>query len=248
MSKYDKNKIYRSFIFLLFCMLMFTALYGCGPGQDSKTTPGSTTTTTTGTASLTLSLPSSVTYGTPVTVTGTLRDGNGALVPNTVVTFAASSGLVTFVPTSATVLTNGSGIVTILLNAADITSDGATSITASASVTTGGTTATVTSAPAGISVGGAAVTLGTTLTIDQPSISAYGTSMVHVPVLINSSAATIPVQVEFSSPCVAIGKATLTSPVTSDITHGIAYSTYKDNGCGTGSDTITASEIGRAHV
>jgi hypothetical protein len=242
MSKPNKNKIYLSSFLLIFCMLLFIALYGCGTGPDgaSGSTPTPTPTVGSGTIALSFSA-SSVNYPTPVTVTATVTDGNGAAVSGVVVTFAAGSTLVAFTPTSATALTNGSGIATIILNSASFDSAGATSITASASVTTGSTTATVTSAPVGISVGGATVTLGT-LTLGQPSISAYGTSSVSVPVLVNGSAATIPISVTFTSPCVTSVKATLTSPVTTIL--GTATSTYKDNNCASGTDVITASVTG----
>jgi hypothetical protein len=52
----------------------------------------------------------------------------------------------------------------------------------------------------------------------------------------------VPISVTFTSPCVTAGKATLSSPVTT--VAGVATSTYKDNGCGTGSDAITASVTG----
>ena len=54
---------------------------------------------------------------------------------------------------------------------------------------------------------------------------------------------TIPIPVAFTSTCVGLGKATLTSPVTTIL--GIATSTYKDNGCGQPTDTITASVSGQ---
>ncbi len=143
---------------------------------------------------------------------------------------------------SATALTVG-GTATILLNAADVSSAGATSITASAPVTTAGVTSTITSAPVGVAVGGAAVTLGA-LNLSQPSISAYGTSIVSIPVYLGTPPVltTIPIQVAFTSPCVASSKATLTTPVTTIL--GTATSTYKDNGCGLGTDVITASVTG----
>lgn len=236
------NKIYRSFFSLIFCLLMFIALYGCGTGPDVAAGSTGSTPTPSGSGSLTLSFTSNtVTFGAPQTATATLRDANGALVQNAVVTFAADSTLVVFTPTSATALTNSSGVASIILNAADVSSAGATSITASAAVTTSGTTATVTSTPVGIAVNGATVTLGT-LTLGQPSISAYGTSSVSVPVLVNGSAATIPISVTFTSPCVTSVKATLTSPVTTIL--GTATSTYKDNNCASGTDVITASVTG----
>ena len=240
MVKSIKVKLSRTFL-LLICFALFCCLSGCGNGETKATNTG-TGTTTTDLSSLILSIPSSVvTFGTPVTATATLRDANGALVPNAVVTFAATSGLVTFTPTSASALTSASGVASIVLNAASFDSAGATSITASASVTTEGTTTTVTSTPVGIVVNGASVTLGT-LTLGQPSISSYGTSSVSVPVLIDGAPATVPISVTFTSSCVSAGKATLTTPVTT--VAGTATSTYKDNDCASGTDLITASITG----
>jgi hypothetical protein len=48
--------------------------------------------------------------------------------------------------------------------------------------------------------------------------------------------------VAFTSPCVGLGKATITSPVTTIL--GTAASTYKDNNCASGTDVITASVTG----
>jgi hypothetical protein len=229
---------------------MFIALYGCGTGPDTGTpspTP-SPTPTPTDLSSLTLSVSSSsVTFGTPVTASATVRNASGALLANTVVTFAPASAMVVFTPTSATALTGDGtvgkplGVATITLNAASFDSAGATSITASAPVTTGGTTSTITSTPVGIAVNRAAVTLGT-LTLGQPSISAYGTSSVSVPVLVGGLPATVPISVTFTSSCVANGKATLTTPVATIL--GTATSTYKDNNCASGTDRITASVTG----
>jgi len=248
MSKPTMNKIYQSFFSLIFCLLLFIALYGCGTGPDgaSGSTPTPTPTVGSGTIALSFSA-SSVNYPTPVTVTATVRDASGALLANTVVTFAPASAMVVFTPTSATALTGDGtvgkplGVATITLNAASFDSAGATSITASASVTTAGTTATVTSMPVGITVNGAIVTLGT-ITLGMPSISAYGTSSVSVPVLVGGLPATVPISVTFTSSCVANGKATLTTPVTTIL--GTATSTYKDNNCASGTDVITASVTG----
>ena len=199
---------------------------------------------TTGTPSITLVLTDNVvSYGTPVTAYATLRDSSGALVPNAVVSFAATSDLVTFTPTSATALTNASGVAAISINAADVSSAGATSITAASQVTSGTTTTSVTSTPVGIAVNGATVTLGS-ITLGSNTISAYGSTSVQIPVYIDSVAANVPMSVALTSPCVAAGKATITNPVTNSAVTGIATSTYTDEGCGTGTDTITASVSG----
>ena len=222
-------------LLLLICLALFCCLNGCGNGA----TTGTGTTTS---ASLTLSISSSVvTFGTPVTATATLTDANGAVVQGAIVTFAATSDIITFTPTSATALTDASGVASIVLNAASVDSTGATSITASAPVTTSGTTTTVTSAPVGIAVNGASVTLGA-LTLGSPSISSYGTSSVSIPVFIDGASATVPISVTFTSSCVSAGKATLSSPVTT--ISGTATSTYKDNNCASGTDLITASVTG----
>jgi hypothetical protein len=199
---------------------------------------------TTGTPSITLVIPDNVvSYGTPVIAYATLRDATGALVPNAVVSFAATSSLVTFTPASATALTNASGVAAISINSADISSAGATSITAASQVTSGTTTTSVTSMPIGIAVNSATVTLGA-IALGSNTISAYGSTSVQIPVYIDSVAANVPMSVTLTSPCVADGKATITNPVTNSAATGIATSTYTDKGCGTGTDTITASVSG----
>jgi hypothetical protein len=179
------------------------------------------------------------TYGTPVTATATLKDSNGAAVPNTVVTFTATSNLIVFSQT--TKLTDASGVASVTLDAASSSSSGATSIMASAPVTTGGTTSTITSIAEGISVNGAAVTIQS-LTLGSPSISSYGTTSVSALVWLNGAPATVPISVAFTSSCGS--KATLDTPVTTNTVAGIATSTYKDNNCALGSDVITASVTG----
>ena len=233
-----KTRKQRLLLLIIISAFYLAVFYGCGTGPDSGTTPTPTPTPDNGT--LTLSLTSStVTYGTPITATATLKDGNGAVTPNTVVTFAATSNLVVFTPASATTLTNASGVASVTLDAASISSSGATSITASASVASGTTTATVTSAPVGVAVNGAAVTIQS-LTLGSPSISSYGTSSVSALIWLNGAPATVPVSVAFTSSCGS--KATLTTPVTTIA--GTATSTYKDNNCAMGSDVITASVTG----
>lgn len=224
-------------LLLLIYFALFCCLNGCGNSESTTTDIG----TTTSSPSLTLTVPN-VTYGTPVTATATVRNASGTAIQGAVVTFSADSGLVAFTPTSATALTNASGIASITVNATSVDSAGATNITASAPLIVNGTATTVTSDPVGISVGGASVTLGT-LTAGTTPISAYGTSSLSVPVLIGGSPATIPISVTFNSPCFQAGKATISTPVTSSA--GTAISTYKDNGCASGTtsiiDTITAS-------
>ncbi|MBN1365344.1 MAG: hypothetical protein JW976_11110 [Syntrophaceae bacterium] len=237
----SKNRRFLSLLYLLTCFALLCCIFACGSGGGGR--GGDDDEATTNNSKLTLEITSNtVTFGTPVTITATLTNAAGNPASNTVVTFTAASAIVTFTPAEATALTNADGIATIILNAASIDSQGATSITASAPITFQGSTVTTTSKPLGITVGGITVTLGT-ITIGTSPISAYGTSSVSVPVLVNGAAATVPISVTFTSPCVASGKATLSSPVTSSA--GVANSTYKDNGCASGTaaivDTITAA-------
>ena len=227
---------------------------GCGSGGPA-TVPGSsssTTTTTSTNGSIALSISSglpataanstnTVTFGTAVYASAIVTGGNGVPIPNVVVTFTAASGIVVFTPILATALTAANGIASVSMDAASISTTGATSITASVSITSGSTTTTLTSTPVGIAVNGATVTLGA-LTLGNPFISSYGSSVVSVPVFINGVAATTPISVAFTSPCVTSAKATLTSPVTT--VAGTATSTYTDNNCASGIDAITASVTG----
>ena len=108
------------------------------------------------------------------TVTVTLRDTSGAVVPNTVVTFAPVGTLVAMIPPTGTALTNAAGAASIRINAANSTTAGASTISASASVGGASLTATI-----GFSVKPTNIT-GTTGTIslvssDGLSISTGGT-------------------------------------------------------------------------
>lgn len=236
MSKSKIIKLRLPLLIFILWMVFVTALSGCGTGPDTAT--GGITPTPTGEATLTLSASSNVvSYGTPVTITATLRNSSGAAVNNAVVTFTVGGALVTFTPVSGTALTNATGVATIILNAASIDASGATSISASAVAGS----STVTSAPLGLALNAATVTLGS-ITLGLPEISAYGTSSVSVPVLINGVPATTPISVSFTSPCVSGGKATITSPVTTMA--GTATSNYKDSNCASSSDVITASVSG----
>ncbi|KQC10654.1 MAG: hypothetical protein APR62_11625 [Smithella sp. SDB] len=238
MTKFIKVR-FLQLLLLLICLALLGSVTACGNSADSSTDAGTGGTTSSPTISL--SVPN-VTYGTPVTATATVRNAGGTAIQGAVVTFSADSGLVVFTPTSATALTNASGVASVTVNATSVSSAGATNITASAPIIINETSTSVTSNPVGISVGGASVTLGT-LTVGTTPISAYGTSSLSVPVLINGSPASVPVSVTFDSPCFQAGKATISTPVTSSA--GTAISTYKDNGCASGStaiiDTITAS-------
>lgn len=234
-----KKLIEVKFLLQAIFFALLCSITACGNPADTSTDSGSGTTTAAPTITLSVS---NVIYGTPVTATATVKNSSGSAIQGVVVTFSADSGLVAFTPSSATALTNASGIASITVNAASVSSAGATYITASAPLVVNGTSTTIKSDPVGISVGGASVTLGT-LNVATTPISAYGTSSLSIPVLINGLPASVPISVTFDSPCLQAGKASISTPVTSSA--GTAISTYKDNGCASGmtsvTDTITAS-------
>ena len=232
-----------SFIKNTIILLTMALVGGCG-GNDAFTTPSGSTgggssgggTTLTGQPSVTLSLTdgsgtatTSISVDSPGTLKATVVDELGSPVAGAVVTFTAS--LATFNPTAGSVLTNSSGVATVTMLAG--TTTGADTV--SADVTVSGTTA---STSLGYSVSATSVTLSP-LVIGTNPLSANGTTSLTVTVLDGSgSPYTTPVDVDFASSCSAIGKATISSPVTT--TNGVATSNYLDKGCAN-TDTVTAS-------
>ena len=119
-------------------------LAGCSSGAGDEgvagATPTPTPTPTPSEPTLTLVLTdaagaklSSIASNVPATVSATLKDAAGAVVPDTVVTFSTDATLATIVP-AATALTNASGIATVTLKPATDLAVGATTITATAEV------------------------------------------------------------------------------------------------------------------
>ncbi|MBI3526243.1 MAG: hypothetical protein HY066_17265 [Betaproteobacteria bacterium] len=219
---------------------------GGAPGSGSGGVPpgGTPPPTTTSAVTLTMTTPAgaatnTLTSGTQANISATVKDAAGKPVAGAVVTFTADPAFVVFTPVSGTALTGANGVASVSINAASLTAAGATTLQAAAVWATG----TATSGPMGIAVGSASVTLGT-MSIGSSSISAYGSTSISVPVLVNGSPAAVPISVSFTSGCVTSGKATITSPVTS--VNGVATTTYKDNTCSSApsGETVTASVAG----
>jgi len=246
MTRVNKARFLRTLLFLTaFALLLFVA--ACGGSSDSGVinngggSGGGGETETTDKSSITLtSTANSVEYGHTLPLTATVRDENGSPLSGVVVTFSTASSLVSFDPVSGTALTDNNGEAKITITPSS-TSGGAVAITASASIPVSGSSKTLTSAPLGISIGTAAVTIHS-LTAGTPAISAYGTTTVNAEIYVGGVIATVPISVTFNSSCTSSGKATISSPVTT--INGVATATYKDNGCGLGSDTITANISG----
>jgi len=213
-------------------------LAGCGGGTPGGTGGGTTPPSTTPTLSLALldssgAATTALAAGAPLTVQATLKDAAGAPMPNTVISFTLppDPDIATVLPSSA--LTNASGVAFSRLTAKSIFASDASQVSAIATLS--GTT-TPPTALAPFAIGGAAVDLA--LSISQAAISAYGTTSVTATVTLNGAPPSSPMVVQFTSSCVASGKATLSTNV--QTVNGVATSTYTDKGCGQ-SDTIIAS-------
>lgn len=170
---------------------------------------------------------------TPLTVRATVLDAAGKPVPNTLVTFATDTDLAVFSSTSGTALTDTNGVASMTMRTASLAASGAGKVTVSA--TLGDATV---SGSANYSVGATALALGN-LVVNPTSITAYATAEISVDVLANGAKYTAqPVNLNFSSACVATGKATMAAVATT--VQGTARVTYRDQGCGN-NDMITVS-------
>jgi hypothetical protein len=174
---------------------------------------------TTNTPSLTLSLTSTIiSASSPATVRATLKDGTGAVMAGTTVTFSvANATLATVAPTS--ISTDAFGVATVTLSAG--TGAGATTITATAPVTDPLNNNQVTSSPANFSV------LSTDVTVASLSLSANPTTVksdnststtITVTALSAANAATPDVVVSLSADTGIISTNTVTTDATGKAT------------------------------
>jgi protocatechuate 3,4-dioxygenase beta subunit len=185
-----------------------------------------------GTASNTLSSVA------PLTARATVKDKDGKVVPNALVTFASNAApggtpLVVFSPSAGTTLTDANGVATVTMRPASLVVSGAGTVTASSTV--GGTAV---SADANYSVGATSITLSS-LRLSPASIGAYGSSVISVDVLSGTAKYTEQqMTVNFTSACATAGKATLAA--TAPTSNGTAQVVFRDQGCGN-NDVITAT-------
>ena len=212
-------------------------LAGCGGGTPAGAGGGTTPPSPEPTLSMVLldssgAATTALTAGAPLTVQATLKDAAGAPMPNTVVSFASGDATLGVV-SPASALTNASGVAFSRLEAASITAVGASQVDATATLSGSTTTPPTGSTP--FAVGAAAVNLA--LSISQAAISAYGTTSVTAAITVNGAPPSSPMVVQFTSGCVASGKATLSTDVY--LNDRVATETYTDKGCGQ-TDTIRA--------
>jgi hypothetical protein len=236
-------------------ILLISILFGCGGGGDtpdrascvsgisglcnSLFPAGSSGSSVTTKAAVTV-IPSlsdsagtavtSVSPDQPATLQAVVKNNSGGGVPNATVAFTTTDKSGAFIPSSGTALTDANGVARIVLPAGSQ----AGAFTVTATTTVDGTTFLGTT---NYTVTFPTLTLSP-LTIAPANLSAGGTASLAVTVLNGSTPFTPAQSITFTSPCVAAGKATISSPVTT--VNGIATTSYTDKGCG-GADTITAS-------
>ena len=184
----------------------------------------------------------SVVAGQPVQAKAVLKR-NGTVLKGEIVQFSIvqTATLAQLTPVSGSALTDKDGVASVSVASLG-TAAGAGRVQATATVA--GVTAT---GSANFYASGTVGTQPTTLalspvTIQSPTVSAYGTTGVEVTVLQSGAPYTSPVTVNFTSSCAA-GKATITTNATTQ-PNGKATGTFVDNGCAAISDsvvTITAS-------
>lgn len=238
----------------LLALALALALSACGGGGGSAGVPisgggsggsgtGGGTTTPAPTVSVAFTNSSgqatnALTSANQLQVKATVRDAAGKAVPNALVTFTTDNKLAVFAPAAGTALTDANGVATITMQAASLASGGAGTVTVTASV--GSATA---SGAGNYSVGATTLTFGQ-LTANPSSIQAYGSTVLSVDLFAGNSKYTDQqVNVNFSSACVAAGKATLATVAATN--NGTVQTVYRDQGCGN-NDTITASAAGVA--
>lgn len=224
-------------------------LTACGGGGGDSGTPvlgGGTGTGGGGTGSgqtspsMSLSLSSNtVTGASPAVVTATVVDASGNAVPGIVVSFTTGSLGMLSAPSA---LTDASGKAAVTLSPSGTVNGGADTVTATAEVNDQSLTA-----QAGYQLTATSVAFSS-FTSNVPagnSVSAYGQAVLNV--AMSGVSDSSPVTLNFTSACVALGKAVI-SPVSAASTTGVITATYKDQGCGAvrSSDIVTASVAGTA--
>jgi hypothetical protein len=239
----------RNFFSRAFAIAGMLALAACGGGDGSKfETPGDGSTppggnSSTATTIVVQSSASSIASdgSTSADITALLRDTANNFVPGATVTFEATSGGIAI--TQGTTDTSGAAKAT--LTTAGDTSLRTITVTAKSGSLTSTVNVQVVSASAsagGVQLGslnGSAFMPGILSVGSTTTLSAGGSTSLQVALQKNDGTLYLTSSdVTFSSPCIAQGLATVSSPVTT--TTGIAQTTYVAKGC-TGTDVITAS-------
>jgi hypothetical protein len=205
------------------------------PGNTSTDTEAGNATVATVDLSLSNAAGATVTSVSPdqlATLQAVVKNSTGGAIANAAVNFTTTDKTGIFIPSSGTALTDVNGVARVTLppgtQAGGFTVTAATTVNGKAYL---GTTNYTVSFP---------TLTFSALAVTPATLSAGGTSSLAVTVL-NGTTPYKPAQsVSFTSPCVAAGKATISSPVTT--VNGVAMTSYTDKGCG-GPDTITVSTV-----
>lgn len=214
------------------------------PGAPSAggggTTPPAPTTPAAPTVSLSLlaaggQASNSLSGATPLTVQASVKDAAGKPMKEELVTFVTDANLGAFSPSAGTALTDDQGVARITLNAASLAAGGAGKVTAT--VNAGGTTIV---GERNYQVGATMLSFGT-LKISRSAIQAYDSTDLSVEVQAGGATYAGRATVNFTSACVAAGKATLATAVAT--TNGVARTVYRDLGCAS-DDIITVTADG----
>lgn len=231
------NKPFAAFATALLLVLQLTGCTGGGGGATGST-GGGTTTPTPATLKVTAVIDPAAknVISSNTKISATVTDSTGGAVPNAVVKFTDSSTLITIQPASGTALTNDLGIASVTASTATIES-GAGTITADTVVNGVAASGTVNYSlvPLGVSISDPVFGVNT--------LSALGTTSVQVTVKSTDTGQPITTQqtVNFSSPCVSAGKASVTTGIAT--VQGVAIASYVDKGCAN-VDRVTASVVG----
>lgn len=179
----------------------------------------------------------SISAASPATVTATLIDGRGQPVVGQVVAFSVVRGLAT--TNIATALTDASGKAVVVLAPASSSTAGADEVVATTSLS--GTTL---QSSKGFQIQATNVTLSS-FTSAVPRLGAYGQTTLTI--AISGASVGSPVNVNVTSSCVSLGKATV-SPASFSATTATVDLQYKDAGCGAlqAEDKLQASIVGAA--
>ncbi len=175
----------------------------------------------------------SLSGGQSANVRVTVFDTKGVPVPNEIVKFNGDA-LVTFTPEAASALTDINGVAVIQVKPANNTSAGAAGVTAT--VVVAGQTATAT---VNLSIGASPLLVSAISAVGAPpSLPAFGTVPLSIPLTLGGQPATISTGLTISSLCTGDGLATI---VLGSLSGGVQTATYTNNGCTRGTDVITAS-------
>lgn len=213
---------------------------GTSGSGGTGTTPTTPSVPATPTVSLALlgaggQASNSLSGATPLTVQATVKDASGKPMKEELVTFGTDASLGVFSPSAGTALTDDQGVARITLNAASLAAGGAGKVTAT--VNANGTTIV---GERNYQVGATTLSFGK-LNATRTAIQAYDSTDLSVEVLAAGVPYTGRATVNFTSACVAAGKATLAASVST--TSGVARTVYRDMGCAN-DDIITVTADG----